>query len=690
MHEITETQLEIFCAFVIDFNKLNNTVKAMIKSNSESELGKVKKMYSYVADIMDNGSSVENLLERINEVAVSDRLIKLVKYVNMIMLKDPVNFYQTMTENYKTLDHQLEINHITKNVNAIFEEDLIIADSKAPIDQEDLVFLNNMAKYAVENPEEMAEAEKNLKTLSYRTKIRELYHKNGYYFEQTFSNTAVMVQKKILKIIEDYFEINEPSDEERESYQNLVDISVLTDIDNLAIKSRSNISDHQAFDAFCKILRKNNNKKLINKVLRENIIMTSMFKTNSSTIGEFYALRKMFVSARYPVNQTIIQRYMQLMEKTEAEMGIIFKELKRDFDFNKSYESFIKSKATNEFKNFLNQLMNQLKEDDLTQGTKESLSFVIDSFIFIEKHDEDILTVENIFSYIKIIYEYMVRNNLYKTDQILIRKLKELQRMRIHNYLSERNNLYETNDSSVVYGMAASDFWYELNKFIKDHHVNHIHKFYLKYNEIRGFVFEPLGELQNYDAQISKIDARDLNKDEVLIMTADVDNKNFDIFVYGVFNRAAKSIYRNQMEVQLERVEGGMFRKKTIEGLNKEIEIKLKKMYYNIITLILMHDLEEHVFVEVLKRKVRLIIDDLLEFSITQEEIEKFVLAPLIDIKSFANKSAIREIDKRLSSFNFKTSNKEYLDLYAMIEKLFLRENLEEVYDNQLDENEKK
>ncbi len=688
MHEITETQLEIFCAFVIDFNKLNNTVNAMIKSGSNTDLGKVKKMYSYVADIMDNGSSVEDILERINEVPVGDRLIKLVKYINVIMMKDPVSYYQTLTEHYKTLDHQLEVNHITKNVNAIFEEDLISADPKAPIENDDLNFLNNLAKYAVENVAEMAEAEREMKTLTFRTKVRELYHKNAFYFEQTFSNTAIKVQKKILKIIEDFYDLNEPSEEEREAYQNLLDISILTDIDNLAIKSKSNISDHQAFDAFCKILRKNTNKKLINKVLRENIIMTSMFQTNSSTIGEFYALRKMFVSARYPVNQTIIQRYMQLLEKTEAEMAIIFKELKRDFEFNKSYESFIKSKETNEFKNFVKTLMNHLKEDDVTSGTMESLSFVIESFIFMEKHDDDILTVENIFSYIQTIYEYMLRNDLYKNNETLVHKMKELQRVRIHNYLNERINLYETDDPSVVYGLAASDIWYELNKFIKNYQVTHIHKYYLKYNEIKGFVFEPLGELLNYDSQINKIDSRNMAPEEALIMTADVDNKNFDIFVYGVFNRAAKSIYRNAMEVQMSKVEGGMFRKKVIEGLDKDSEIILKKMYFNIITLILMHDMEERVFTEVMKRKVRPIIDDLLECNISKEDIQNFVTAPLISIENFANKAAIRELDKRLSSFNFKTSNVEYLELYDMIEKLFLSNPLEEVNETEVSDNE--
>jgi len=520
-----QKQMEIFCAYLIDFSKLKNSVSDMIQKGSEKDLEKVERMYAYISDFVENSNTIDEIIGRMNVVQTDERLSKLVKYLNTILLENKETMYQKIQENFKELDHLIEINHITRNVNEIFDEDLVTSDPTVPISDEDLSFLNDIAKLSMENLKEMKAAEKSFKTFSFRNKIKELYAVNLFYFEQVYSNTDVRIQKKILNIIVEHHKAVDATDEEMDALRSLQDIGILTDIDALAIKSRSNISDHQAFDAFCKILRKNNNFKLMNKVMRENIIMTSMFKTNSSTIGEYYGLRKMFISARYPHNQRIIQRYMQLMEKNEAEMAMIFIILKKDMDFSKSYASYIKSTDTVEFKKFVENILIKLEEDDITEGVLESLAFVVQSFIYMDKHDTDILTQDDVFNFFDKIYYYLFRNNIYKKDYSVNNVVDEYRNARLNNYLSGRVKLYHSDDITVVNGLTSGDIWYSINQYIAKYNVDHITKVHLKYNEINAYTFNVAMPLDFIGENGQNLIADELSADEALIIVADVDRK---------------------------------------------------------------------------------------------------------------------------------------------------------------------
>lgn len=651
-------QIEIFCAFVIDFQKMKTVVSQMVLSSDDQDIKRVEKMIGYISDIVLDSSSGEDLLLKINEYNSDSRTNKLKDYIVALITKERDIVYQKIVENYRQLDQLIEINHLKRNVNEIFSEDVITSDATAPISEDNLNFLNWIAKLSMENRKEMEEADRTFKSLEVRDKIRVLYWKNAFYFEQVFSNADVNIQKKILQMINDYHSFKEPSDEQIEALSNLEDIGILTDINTLAIKSKSNVSDHQAFDAFCKILKKNMNKKLLNKILRENIIMTSMFKTNSSTIGEFYALRKMFISARYPYNKVIIQRYMQLIEKNEAEMALIFKFLKKDFEFNKTYEKYVKSEETSEFKKLALTIVHQLENDDVSSGTLESVAFIIESFIFMDKHDTDILTQRDAYIMLDQIYFYVVRNKLFEQNLPLIRLLSDYRNARIDSDTNDKRSVYAIEDKTILFGITPGDIWYDINRYFMDYQITHISKVYLKYDEITYFAFDIGKPFILFGKNQAKPDFEKLPPGEIYIICADVDKANFELYIFGLYNRLARAMFADRISIILTSVTSTLFKKKINPGLEKEMEIKLRKIIIGIITFTCLKYIDVRQFTPVYLKKIKPLLDEMMTISITHQEIAEFVTLKEVHLEklNLEDKSELTTLLNRLNRLTFESS----------------------------------
>jgi hypothetical protein len=651
-------QIEIFCAFVIDFQKMKTVVSQMVISLDDHDVKRVEKMIGFVADIVQNSSSVEDIILKINGYEIEDRLNKVRAHIIAVLTSEGDIAYNRILENYRQLDQYIEINHLKRNVDVIFNEDVITSDASAPISEGDLNFLNWIAKLSTENRKEMDEADRTFKTLAVRDKIRLLYSKNTFYFEQVYSNADVNIQKKIIQMIRDYHSIKEPSEEEVEALSSLEDIGILSDINALAVKSKSNVSDHQAFDAFCKILKKNTNKKLINKVLRENIIMTSMYKTHSSTIGEHYALRKMFINARYPYNKLIIQRYMQLLEKNESEMALIFKILKKDFDFNKTYEKYVKSEETSEFKKIAQTLMYQLENDDLSNGTIESLTFIIESFIYMEKHDTEILTQKDVYIMLDKIYNYVIRNKLFQQDTPLTKMIMDYRFSRIYSDANDKKSVYTTDDKTIMYGIAPSDIWYDINRYISDYKISHINKIYLKYDEITFFGFEIGKPLVLIGKNQPKPDADKLPMGEIVIICTDVDKTNFEVYIFGLYNRIARSIFGERIIITLSSISGSLFKKKTNPGLEKDTELKLKKILLGIATFTVLNYCDQSHFSSLYLKKIKPLLDEITSISITSTELKNFVVLKDIDLDrlDLENKREIQSLLTRWTQLSYESS----------------------------------
>lgn len=666
-------QIEIFSAFVLDFHKMKNVVSQMVISSNDLDIKRVEMMCGYIADIIHNSSNAEDILTKIESIDANERLVKLLNVVRAMILKEKDLFYIHVVENYKLLDQLIELNHLKRNVDEIFSENVITSDSKVSISDDDLNFLNWIAKLSVENRKEMEEAERIFKRLEIRDRIRSLYCKNAFYFEQVFSNADVDIQRKILTMIRDYHDVTEPSEEQIEALENLEDISILSDINALAIKSKSNVSDHQAFDAFCKILKKNTNKKLINKILRENLIMTSMFKTNSSTLGENYALRKMFISARYPYNKVIIQRYMQLLEKNEAEMALIFKFLKKDFEFNKTYEKYVKSEETSEFKKIALKIIQQLVEDDMSDGTLESLTFVVESFIMMDKHDNDILTQKDVFIMLEQIYYYCVRNRLFFKKLQLIEMLDNFRHARIESELKDKRSLYYVEDKTVLYGVTPTDIWYDINRFILTYDLSFVKKIYLKYDEINYFVFEVGNPFMIFGKNQPRPNFDKLEPGEFVIICADVDKANYELYFYGLYNRIARALFSDKIVIQQPNVVATLFKKKTTPGIEKEHEIRLRKIILGIITMQILSFMPQNEFAYIFSKKIRTLLDELLSNQVSNQEFKDFVTINDITCRYFdlEDKSQVGILINQFSKLGLEPNSEDIMVLVRSFFEIF-------------------
>ncbi len=181
-----------------------------------------------------------------------------------------------------------------------------------PISKEDLGFLNDIAMVSVKKGEFLSDYSKHFNTHNYKTRINRLYHTVPYYFEQAFSNIDVKLQSIIIDIVEDDFKRDRMNEAKEEAIKYLKDLYVLSTIDTSANKMASKVSDHQAFEMFLNILEKNNNTNIIKKILKDDIIMKTLFEVSTKSSGSNYGFRRLFTAARHPYDQIIMKKFMQV------------------------------------------------------------------------------------------------------------------------------------------------------------------------------------------------------------------------------------------------------------------------------------------------------------------------------------------------------------------------------------------
>jgi len=654
---VLNRQIEIFCIFVIDFNKINNSVKSMINSDNVDEQARAKRTHSIINEYMFGTRSIDDVIIRIDVMKNNERLNGLVNYVKHIANNDKDEMFQKLNSNLSELNQTIEIvkQKATEGIIAEIEnEEVIAADPSVPISPDDLRFLNKIAKLSIHNTREFREANRDFNSFAFKSKIIALFSAKAYYFEQVFSNADVKIQKKIMFIIEEHMQSKGRKEEEMKSYKSLVDINILSDIDTLANKTASNVSDHQAFEAFTSILNKNVNENLIRKVLRENIIMTAMFNTNAKTIGNNYGFKKLFINAVYPYNEVVVHRFMQLMEVDQAKIDFIVKKLMNEDEFKKAYESYQKSNQTKLFIEFADELMLDINSNMVDDTVISKLIKLMDGFINREEYCQFILPQVNVLSMLNDIYYYIIHNGLEEKHPDLVERIMKFYSVRIKNELESIDNPFHVQDDTIIYSMTSSDIWYDINHLMADLHADDIDKIYLKYNEITFLEFSKGEKLIPLDNQVDHTELKYLPKNEAMIICSDVDDKNFDIYVFGLYSRIIRGLLKSRIHIDIKKIEGSGFRKKEIPGLEKVDEIKVRKVLIDYMTVKILLKKDNQLFVGVYKRKVESILKTLLEINLTEKELEQFVhikgLESYLDI--FKKKTAISRIYNKYKAFD--------------------------------------
>lgn len=658
----TKKQVEIFCAFIIDFNNLNTTLSTMLSSNSDSENQRVTKIFDIISNFISQAKSTDDILAQLNFDTSDKRLNQMLNYVKVKLNSDKIESYKVVMAHY----HKLKLTiHPENNQKAIFIEEIdneliIKADPNVPISTQDLNFLNKIAKLSISNTVEIREANKDFKSLNFKNKLDELYCQKAYYFEQVFANTDVQIQRKLLEIITERQKIRKPDDKEVEALKSLDDINILSDIDTLTLKTSSNVSDHQAFEAFCKILRRNSNPNLIKKILKENIIMTAMFKTNSKTISPIYGIKKLFINAVYPYNEVITKRYMQLMEKDEFQFAEIIVESCADPEFKIAYDTYQKGQETKLFSELAHNVIAEITLNEITELTINRVIQVIKGFGLRESYSHSIFPQYTMLTMLEDIYYYVISNNLFKQTDLMA-SLDEYLFTRITASLNDKINVFTIDTRPNIYGVIASDIWFDISKIINDYNIDWIDTIYLKFNEIDIFNFTPGSRLQEINDKLDSSDLKHLPNNECLIICSDSGSKNFDQYLYDLFTRISKGLFTSRIKITQKRIEGSAFRKKEFPGLSKTDDLKIRKAIIDYMTLKTLNDKGSKYFTGVYRRKMTAVLKNIISIECSYEEIIEFTDAnELTSILSiFKSKDDLDKLLKK--ALRYENSNEESL-----------------------------
>jgi len=658
----TEKQIEVFCAFIIDFNNINATVSKMMASDNETEKQRALKIHKILSTFIVNTTSADDLLANLNLEISDPRINKLLNYAKKKLNTNKEATYKSVLYHYSKLNKSVNPKISQKKIviEEIDNESTINADPFVPISNQDLNFLNKIAKLSISNTVEIREANKNFKSLNFKNKVDELYSAKAYYFEQVFANTDVQIQRKLLNIIKERHLIHKPKTEEIEAYNSLVDINTLSDIDTLALKTSSNVSDHQAFEAFSKILKRNSNPNIIKKVLKENIIMTAMFKTNATSISPYYGIKKLFISAIYPYNEVIIKRYMQLMEKDEFELSEIIVELSKDPVFKQTYDVYQKGQETKLFLKFAEDIIAELYLNNVNETLINKVLQVIKGFSNRGDYSFTIFPQDIMFRMLDDIYYYVVTNELFNQVDLKL-ALDNYLYIRVSAALLSESNPYSVTSNTIVYGITASDLWLAFHKMIYTYNINWINKYYLKYNEIDILTFTPNNLLQPISEKVDGSDLKHLPNNESLIICAKSGSQNFDMYLYDIFTRISKGIFYNRINITIKRTEGSIFRKKEYLGLIKTDEVKIRKFFTDYITFETLANIDTRYFVNVYKRKITTVLKNLLSIESSYEEITQFVdakeLTTILGI--FKSRDSLEKLLKK--AIRYENSDEESL-----------------------------
>jgi len=123
----------------------------------------------------------------------------------------------------------------------------------------------------------------------------------------------------------------------------------------------------------------------------------------------------------------------------------------------------------------------------------------------------------------------------------------------------------------------------------------------------------------------------------------------------------ARAIMMDRIRIKLTSTTGNLFKKKINPGLEKEIEIKIKKILIGIVTFSLLKYVDQRQFVTIYLKKIKPLLDEILGISITQQDILDFVDIVGVDNKviDYSHKEIVGTLINQLSRLNFETELSE-------------------------------
>lgn len=617
------TKIQILYSFVTNFEAITKTVKEMVLSGEAGDYMRAESICDIVGGFVYDVQRVEVFIDRIDSVAVEERLKPMVAALKEDVMKQRDSIMmQLATRHQMLLDILIlrttirpkEVRKAEKAAEqAIF--DALSDDEKAafnrkvvlkkgiPIEGKDLQILNEIAMANVSKNRLVSDYAKKFKVPEVRDTIRRLYHQAPYYFEQAFSNTDVNVQFVLLEIIRDDYKRDSKNQEKIEAFDALNDLHVLSTIDTTANKMTSKVSDHQAFELFLSTLAKPNNDYIVWKLINDDVILNTLFDISTRDLESYYGFRRMFTVARYPFDSMIVEKYKRLKKINPDMFKAIVRDLSKDDAFRLSWENYMKTERTKDFMKSLEQMREGLTRKELTHDELYGLIFALQQFSTPELYNQDILTYDFMATVLEEVYYFIIRNNLYDKYSEIDIELRRYLGHRIDCALNATRLKYKNYGGEATFAVTVHDLWYDIHRMMHRYGFSG-EWFYLRFDEETCYRFQYGQPVVLHEGRMSARDVKALTTKEYYIDCSNRDGRGFDQYIFNLYGRIVKAFMADKVSTKLRELKTARFRKVEIPGLSVRDDQRLKKGIFEFMTLLFLWEKDSELFLHVYRRRI--------------------------------------------------------------------------------------
>lgn len=613
-------------------------------NGSEFQKIRIRSIYELLTMLISDSMNYNELVEKLSNTSDSATQSQLnnlkVTFINNEELFD------TLKNTLKELAQEI--------IDTGIDLPIVRENILDPIHPSDHIFLSKLSRSSLTEETDGFTLE-DMSTPGFKSKVAEMYHEMPYYFEQAFSNTEIKIQSMLLDYIRDRH--SKTDENQVREFNNLADLYALSDIDNLILKIKNVNSVHQAFQKILTLLNENEKTKLINKILKENVIMRSLFQIDPK--NPFHGLSKMFVNSKYPYDGIILSKYKSLMFKKDSEMEDIIEILKKDENFNNAYANYLNVKKTLDKKRKIENTMSTI--NDRTKSEKKNDIINTYEIMMADDLNQDILSFDDLLNYSRKINQTIIKSNLHMDKEV---------NSEVNKYFIHKLNTYLTNkkvkstQKSVVYGIDPIDVWYDTNRIFEENNVTDYTKIYLKYSEKYAYEFVPKNALTMSNRELPLQEIRALPEDVDCIICTEGDEKRFnlfDLYINRLYQRIFKIAFKGKIE----------FKDKKNMNKNKAFtsseETTFKKFINDYAALVFIIQKDEIFFKEFYKSRAKELLKEMITFEKSYSDIcDNVTLTTTYDYNEiFSDRELLKrlytELDKGTGSIE--SNMKEFIAL---------------------------
>lgn len=662
-----EKQFMIFCSYMVNPEAIMATMEQMRGSEETVQKERAEEIYNIL-----NGyfTKPDKFTKDIEKLDMDNKRIQLATIVGSIFFDQDNPKFKLAYRKYNQLKKRYEK----------FDDDLFIrTESDKPIDNGDLVFLNNMAAITADNPQEVSLLNI-FNDRTFKGRVTKLYYTQPYYFEQAFCNIDVLVQDKIMTILSSDEEQNlRFSDPKRKSaYQFLEELYMISAIDKKLIKSDMKFSKDKAFESFKNLLRNREKTKTVSILLKDDTIMNAIFNYKYNNKDSLSTLKLLFVDAIYPYNDLLLKRYMQLQNRTEEGLKKDFADLMGDAGFARAYNRYDRIKIVEVLKKDSEVLLLEMESNEVSDSTITEIVNIISAYETYIDPIPEMLSGPDIHGYMRKIYEYINTHDLYENTEIQ-EAIDSYFIRRIHSEFIESTSLTKNvNRMESTNIITHYDIWFEINKLFKLFKNETIEKVYLKFPDIT-YEFEPFGKMDTSSRTMLRSEMQSLSQTSIGVDMSLERIKSIDVYLYREYLGIFRQLIDTDAQIDLgeEVVNKSLFGKSTVtrdpNALYEEDMDKIKNMMAVYITNVYLLKKGEDIFLERFSKVAPPMLRDLYTMKKTNKTVRKHIQMThndyLLDLFALS-RSDMEQMHKSITTYteNFFTKGlKETADKYIKL-----------------------